>query len=167
MPRGCEHNATKKCRDCKNAQNRAYMKARRDANLELFRDRARRYYHCVKDERQPQWNAYHRARSKRVLSIPELAAKSRCRSAKKQGTPWAGGEQEIVAQALAAWNLCCEGCDKNLTMTEARVDHDHSTGLFRGILCDRCNFSLGLTDDSSNRLRTLADYAERKNTLAA
>lgn len=38
------------------------------------------------------------------------------------------------------------------------VDHDHSTGKLRGLLCHRCNTALGLLDDDPETLRRLADY---------
>jgi len=50
------------------------------------------------------------------------------------------------------------------------VDHDHRTGLIRGILCWRCNVSLGYVQDSVERLRGLASYLENNaavNTLHA
>lgn len=40
------------------------------------------------------------------------------------------------------------------------VDHDHSTGQVRGLLCGRCNFAVGLLDDDPTRIRRLAAYLE-------
>ncbi|MGI8331873.1 endonuclease VII domain-containing protein [Actinomadura scrupuli] len=40
------------------------------------------------------------------------------------------------------------------------VDHNHETGLFRGLLCFSCNGALGQFDDESWRLRLAADYLE-------
>ena len=40
------------------------------------------------------------------------------------------------------------------------LDHDHKTGLVRGMLCSRCNSTLGYMDDDSHRLRRAADYLE-------
>lgn len=45
-----------------------------------------------------------------------------------------------------------------------RVDHDHKTGQVRELLCDGCNIILGMADDDFNRLRAIADYAERHKT---
>jgi hypothetical protein len=42
------------------------------------------------------------------------------------------------------------------------VDHDHNTGLIRGLLCHRCNRAIGLVDDPAS-LRALADYIESAN----
>lgn len=42
------------------------------------------------------------------------------------------------------------------------VDHDHETGLVRGLLCSRCNFALGYALDSPVILRALASYIEER-----
>lgn len=43
----------------------------------------------------------------------------------------------------------------------AQIDHDHRTGKVRGILCMRCNRSIGAFEDSPRLLRFAADYLER------
>lgn len=39
-----------------------------------------------------------------------------------------------------------------------RVDHDHATGLVRGLLCSRCNSGLGKLGDSREVLRNAMIY---------
>jgi len=41
------------------------------------------------------------------------------------------------------------------------LDHDHDTGRVRQLLCQRCNFGLGLYRDDPALLRAAADYVER------
>jgi len=46
---------------------------------------------------------------------------------------------------------------------QTHIDHCHKTGEVRGVLCMRCNLSLGNAGDSPEKLRGLADYAEKTN----
>jgi Recombination endonuclease VII len=40
------------------------------------------------------------------------------------------------------------------------VDHDHSTGQVRGLLCKRCNYALGLLEDTKSLVRAV-EYLHR------
>lgn len=41
------------------------------------------------------------------------------------------------------------------------IDHDHSTGKIRGLLCNRCNRTLGFTEDSVSLLFKMAKYLKK------
>ncbi len=52
----------------------------------------------------------------------------------------------------------CAICSQMPDGKRLSVDHDHRTGLFRGLLCDRCNTLLGKADDNALVLRAAIDY---------
>jgi hypothetical protein len=54
-------------------------------------------------------------------------------------------------------NHRCLICRKK---THLVVDHDHKTGLIRGLLCKKCNLMLGMAKDNPITLRAGAGYLE-------
>jgi hypothetical protein len=52
-------------------------------------------------------------------------------------------------------------CDVCGSAEDLCWDHDHTTGLFRGTLCDKCNLALGLLEDSADRCLSMAKYLAR------
>lgn len=49
-------------------------------------------------------------------------------------------------------------------MKQLHIDHCHTTGEVRGVLCHACNTSLGLLSEDPARMRALASYIERHTT---
>lgn len=45
-----------------------------------------------------------------------------------------------------------------------RVDHNHNTGVVRGLLCNPCNLTLGNAKESAERLRSCAEYLEKRGS---
>ena len=65
---------------------------------------------------------------------------------------------------LAEQDGRCAVCRSTETGTRGEffdIDHDHATGVVRGLLCRRCNLGVGHFRDNPARLRSAADYLER------
>ena len=64
---------------------------------------------------------------------------------------------------LAKQNGVCALCGNiNRHGVALHVDHDHTTGEIRGLLCFCCNSALGNAHDNPVILRKMADYLEGK-----
>ena len=63
---------------------------------------------------------------------------------------------------LARQMFRCASCHSDKPgPTDWHVDHDHSTGKVRGIICNDCNLALGLACDDPDILRKLTAYLEK------
>jgi hypothetical protein len=65
------------------------------------------------------------------------------------------------AQIVAEQHGRCACCGDVLVPKATHVDHDHTTGQVRGVLCQPCNLAEGYLKGSSLRARKLAAYLDR------
>ncbi len=63
----------------------------------------------------------------------------------------------VLVELHAAQADRCAICGTRL-YGEFTVDHDHTTGRVRGLLCGRCNSGLGFFKDSTRRLMNAIRY---------
>jgi DNA-directed RNA polymerase subunit RPC12/RpoP len=69
---------------------------------------------------------------------------------------------------LEQQNYQCAICKKPFDLAlgferRVHIDHNHETKKVRGILCNKCNWALGLFDESTENLKTAIKYLEREN----
>lgn len=109
---------------------------------------------------------------KQYRSRPENKAKSlersrkRCESAEYKRRL----RKDHYAWRLAKYGLTLEayerdasnGCHICASRDSLQVDHCHDTGLYRGILCGKCNKALGLFNDNLNSLKSAVNYLSKK-----
>jgi hypothetical protein len=60
----------------------------------------------------------------------------------------------------------CYGCGRSGVTRNLHVDHDHKTGVVRGILCISCNSALQKLKDDASIARNLARYLEAPPAVA-
>ena len=73
--------------------------------------------------------------------------------------------EEIYQKILLLQNNQCAICQKETPGKLLHVDHNHSSGKIRGLLCAKCNAGLGLFADSSILLQKASTYL-REDGLA-
>jgi hypothetical protein len=75
-----------------------------------------------------------------------------------------GMPPEVYRQLVAEQDGKCAICGKK--MHTAHTDHDHNMpGVFRELLCNRCNAGLAAIEDVEFRTKAL-EYLERHNWVA-
>jgi hypothetical protein len=69
---------------------------------------------------------------------------------------------------FAAQGFACAVCLTTApeTKTKWHLDHNHSTGRVRGVLCHHCNLMLGNAKDTPSVLRAAAAYLEKTDEIA-
>lgn len=66
---------------------------------------------------------------------------------------------------LEAQHSGCAICGGDGGQRGLFIDHHHASGRVRGLLCERCNFGLGLFDDAPSKLRVALAYLESHSTI--
>lgn len=102
----------------------------------------REYYQRNKDEIKPKVAAYREGRK---------ASLFRSYLKRRYGITFDQWTEMLIAQS-GRCAICLD------PMVDPHVDHDHSTGSVRGLLCTNCNTGLGKFKDSPDRLASAIQY---------
>lgn len=96
-----------------------------------------------------------------VNSCRSLYEKALWSGGHRKRTHWKSRGADLLDSDIEEFDKAtrCELCSKEFTGDKV-LDHDHTTGLYRGALCRQCNTSLGkLGDDLCLVIRRVSDYA--------
>ena len=74
-----------------------------------------------------------------------------------------GISKEQYDEMLTNQNNSCAICNISFEKVRACVDHNHTTGLVRSILCSPCNTSLGLLKENKDIIKEALNYLEKHN----
>lgn len=124
---------------------------------------AAEWYQANRDDDTAKKSAYYRANKEKILARQkkfdaENPERARRRVKNAQLRYYYGISLIEYEAMLEAQGGHCRVCPKD---TDLHVDHCHTTGVVRGILCGPCNQSIGLAGDDPDRLRRLAEYLEQ------
>jgi hypothetical protein len=128
------------------AKRREYEKKRRTENGDKLREYHRNYQRKYRDDNREELQNYWKAH-KRGNSLPKL-----------YGITLEQYEERLAAQDAKC--AICGACSPGGKGTW-HVDHCHSSGEVRGILCHGCNLGLGLFKDNPAALEAAADYLRK------
>lgn len=78
---------------------------------------------------------------------------------------------DIFNEMLEQQDNKCAICSKMIKSRENRshmknvacVDHNHTTGKVRQLLCNECNWALGLVEENINTMKGMIAYIEKHN----
>jgi hypothetical protein len=134
-----------KCKECFGAvhreQERERRKVYRAANIESERQKDRDRYRKWKQTRPEGWRrAVKNGRLKEQYGITI----------------------NDLDRMIEACNATCEICrEVQLDPYKMHVDHCHSTGAIRGLICGKCNVGIGMFRDNPENLVRAAEYLSR------
>jgi len=78
-----------------------------------------------------------------------------------------GIEEIELSDKMNKQSGCCEICGNTLIDRSGSnnfcVDHNHTTGEVRGLLCKKCNTALGMLEESIESANMLIKYIEKYN----
>lgn len=163
---------------------REYSKTYREKNREKERERQRKAKTILRESDREAYNAYMRAwnakhkdrlnaerREKRKNDV-EYAEKIRTRDRNRPKGQRRqallkrtyGLTQQEYDQKLESQGGGCAICGDKFADSQDRnlnVDHCHTTGKIRGLLCSRCNLTLGKVEDRVDLLLSAIEYLKR------
>jgi hypothetical protein len=140
------------------ATEREYRKAYRQLRKQDFKEYDQHYQVTHREELNAYKKKYYLINREQVLANHRVNRSSIKETAliRKYGIDRNSYEQMLKDQG----NVCkiCRGDQWGGRWNIPYVDHDHTTGRVRGILCLKCNTAIGYLKDSANIAYAAASY---------
>lgn len=139
---------SKDYRDERNRKRREYARKARAENPEKFRTRWNDWFRKNREHARAYGKAW-RARN------PDLLRQIQKKHDLKRKYKLSLGDFELMIKTQGSR---CRVCRMSFEIHRPVVDHDHSSGSVRGILCQHCNSSIGSFQESHMLIAQAADY---------
>ena len=120
--------------------------------------RQKEWYRANKDKRRAY---YLKWREKMPQSYREAVRRSNLK--KSYGITLEYFEEMMLEQSGKCAICMIELVRERHKRGSVNVDHCHSTGRVRGLLCSECNRALGQFNEDPVRMRSAADYMDRQH----
>jgi hypothetical protein len=156
-----------KCKSCC----RDYARSYRAENLELVKQKSANY-HAENKDLINEKKKLHRIKPATIESRKAYNIAYADRGKHLKLMRLYGISLEEYNQMLSNQGGVCAICREVEVCSDPRagrtiglaVDHDHTTGKIRGILCSKCNKAIGLLKDDTSLLASAIDYLNKSNT---
>lgn len=116
---------------------------------------------CVPCGKLYRREVYQRDREKFVKRSRERSAANPEARRDEQRAYRLGVPVSAVREIVRVSGGICGACSKVLTHSQMCVDHDHVTGLLRGVLCRFCNALEGMLHKQAGRVALVQAYTDR------
>lgn len=125
--------------------------------LPEHRERKRIYANQYRKNNPEKMAEYHHRKMERIAIDPAYKEQ---RSSKQKNTTYLRkyGISLSTALEMLAKQGGCAICGCGLDRDTMNVDHCHTTGVIRGILCGKCNHGLGLLGDTMESVAIALQY---------
>jgi hypothetical protein len=137
---------TKECTKCKIKKDISNFNSRGGSQKHLYKSRCKE---CLNDFNQ-DWRKYNPDKVRVYRAKDKWSFDKRVR------------RHGITKEEF--WNMYesqegkCAICLQDIAAENSAIDHNHTTGKIRGILCKSCNRGIGLLKDSHEVLSRASDY---------
>lgn len=153
-----------RCRPCRtitNLEQKDKRQARYIENKDFILSRQKEYYEENKEARQEYKKQYYQENKDEILVKRKTYHMSKTRDQlRKQNCKRYGATLEWWKTTFESQNQSCAICLSLVSKNNKDfcIDHDHSTGKLRGILCGHCNTALGKFEDNPDHLTSAIKY---------
>lgn len=161
----------KTCTKCQEAKHsNAFYKG--ENQCKACRYAASRAYRAAHPEKVREWEKRHRERHReaRKKSVRDWQQRNRSHTRAYNLRRNFGITPEEYDRLRASQAGRCAICGQPETMKSRKghplplcVDHDHTSGKIRGLLCNSCNIAIGNLRDDPGRCLAAANYLEHHN----
>lgn len=141
-----------------------YNKSYYEKNKDKIKEAQKRYYQKTKEQRKQYNKGYQkknldkfRAGNKRYYEKYGDKIKKRHKEYNLKRTY--GIDIVTYNKLLESQNYKCPVCGD--VLISPHLDHNHTTGVIRGILCQRCNMAMGLLKEDIKILNSMINYISR------
>jgi RNA polymerase-binding transcription factor DksA len=145
------HGLRPECKECTKERRKKWYVQNREREIE----RVRQWAMANPDKIADRIAASHGTERKKLADRKSYLKR-------KYGITIADYERMLEAQG-GVCAICGEARPEERTL---HVDHDHETGVIRGLLCFRCNNALGDFREEYELFQRAADYLDRDEELA-